>query len=207
MYAIKGTVQGTSQSDLTTRLQQLQNAYSQDGGDLRFIDNNGNNTVHTLLTSSTFGGTKVERFNYLESNAGVWGSGTEYVFNRSYELVVSAEIFIPVGIVQWEETVRVIGNGGPRFTYLESLEGDPERQVLCLKTKQRAIQSGFGVADTFQPSAAAPIWPEYEHEDLRDISVFTPRFSSQGTGVNYGKRWRYYFTGSGEFSGNPTQAP
>jgi hypothetical protein len=196
-WNIMGVKFGNSFSDLTSKLTSLENAYGVDGQDLIFYDSDGSTlTRHSLYNANAFGQVKVQDFRYLKGNPGIWGSGTEYVNKRSYQIVVEADVLNDRSrLLSWKESVRTFGVGLEQRKWLESLTGNPQRQRLKRRTTIKAIQTGTAVGDTTWPQAATPLWPADEHTDRRDFTVHTPKFVVNGAD-QYPISWAYYFEGS-----------
>mgnify|MGYP007073236072 CR=1 FL=1 len=78
-WTFEGILIGDSESELTTKIAALENAYSVQGGNLAF-----GTTQHKLLASGTYGGPVITRLVWTNKFA------TEYVNLRSYEIQVTA---------------------------------------------------------------------------------------------------------------------
>ena len=212
-YTIRGVVQAASAGALTTALAALELAYSVDYGDLKFWESSGGSkttvTQHTLLNDDTIGGVKVKRFRYLKGNPGVWGSGTEYVFKRTYEIILTGDVFDnDVGdedndqILQWHESIRQIGNGGPRWAMVGAITGPVQRQELQQFTPFLSIQQGYGVGHLAKPIPPDPIWPQNLHQDQTQHGEKTPKFAVLWN-TEFGITWKYVFESATSLIGGP----
>lgn len=198
-WTITGWKQAANQAALTTALGALETAYATGGKDLIFyLDDGTTATQHGITNSATTGGTKVRSLRYLDSKR------DEYIFRRTYQIVVEADIFAPTTeTVSYTESLRQIGTGGPRFVYLPSITGSPQFQITQLFTPYVTIQSGHAVGETTWPTPPAPLFPTYEHVDKRVLDAHTPRYDN-GDALEYRISWRYVFESALALTGNPT---
>jgi len=191
-WIINGVLRATTQSQLTAEMDALKAAYSQGGQDLVFNLTGGVGSHHRLLSGSTLTGTRVRRFTWLDRQPGVWGSGTEYVFRRSYQIVVDAEAIADGAdnILQYTQSITYKGYGGPRWILAGSLTGAMQAQTVQAFTPFYAIQSGFALGLFSRPSFPGPLWPALEHGEMREETEIDGTPYANGT-IALGARWRY----------------
>lgn len=201
-YIITGVKQGSSASDLTSKLTTLENAYGQDYRDLTLYDNNSNRTVHALSNSDTFGGVHVKSFQYLDGNPRVWGQATEYVNVRTFRIVVEGEVLARGGLLAYQETVMTIG-GGPQDIWVPSAKGVPQRQRIRDYTTFKTVQVGQAVGDLTYPVPPQALWPQYIHHEKTQGKLYTPRFVPGGT-TEYRVDWKYEFESASPLVGGPS---
>lgn len=201
-YTIHGVKIGSSAADLTSKLAALQAAYGTNGGDLLFYDNSGNLTQHYLLNSECLGGTRVKRRRWLPGNPGIWGSGTEYVNKRTFEIVVEGDVIARGGLLRYHESIASLGTGGQKKRWITSLTGDPQLQLLEQKTTFTVVQSGIAVGDLTWPTPSTPMWPDYEHQEKRRIRREHPRIIN-GNYTEFAVSWQYEFEAPQELAGGP----
>lgn len=201
-WNIKGVLMASSASALSTLVDQLQAAYSQNGYDIEFSITGG--IVHKLLNSDCIGGVQVVQFLWLGS--GPRGSGVEGLFRRTYQIVVEGMKRVGASnlVLEYQDQIRYIGTGGTRVLRVESLAGDPQPQNVCLYTTSRAIQSGYAVGLTTWPTPAAPKWHGYGRYDRYMQSFGTPRFIGSGSSSHmlYPVTWRYEYEAEIPFVGS-----
>lgn len=200
VWVINGVLRSTTQSDLTAQMAALEDAYKQNDQDLKFLFDNGGETHHKLLASSTISGTRVRSFNWLNGQAGVWGSNTEYVFRRSYRIIVDAESFADGadGILTSTESLTFRGTGGPRWVLAGSLTGPMQRQNVQLYTPFIAIQSGYALGLTAAPPFPGPLWPALEHGEMREETTISG-IKYRNDEIAISSRWRYIHESSAFF--------
>lgn len=193
--------QGTAaanQAAMTTAIDALVEAYSQNGRDIGLYTDAGVLTSHSMKSSATRSGVRV-----VQPPSFPDGRGAEYSTYRTYTLAVEAE-FTPSGggtLVSWSETISFQGTGGPRWGYLEPINGPPQQQMFSQTSTQWAYQRGRAVnRGDFSP-VPSPRWPTQEHGDLRDIQFEVPADNS-------GRRittWSYVFEAPGGLGGLPAE--
>ena len=203
-WTIDGLLQADTQALLTTAIEDLEAGYGVDGGDLTlFLPDGTTETAHKIKSADTIGGTRVTLLTYPE------GKGAEYSTFRTYRLEVEADMRIGDGptLLFWDEVLNFTGNTGPRFGYLDVLNGLPQKQLLHQRTTQKVSQSGRAVGHFGYPLYAAPIWPAAEHLDQRRTTKKLPQRRGSGAAasdVSYEVTWEYAFESNVPLIGNPT---
>lgn len=191
-WVINGVLRATTQSALTAKMDALKAAYDQSGQDLTFYLGGGVASHHKLLSSQTLTGTRVRSFTWLPGQPGVWGSGTEYVFRRSYRIVVDAEAIADGAdnILQYTQSISRKGTGGRRWLLAGSLVGPMQEQTVQQATPLYLIQSGFALGLFSRPDFPGPLFPSREHEDMREETDIDGIPYPNGI-IALGARWRY----------------
>lgn len=198
-WRIKGFLQAANQAGITNAIAGLIAAYSYQGQDLRFFDDNGNPT-HGTLSSQTFGGVRV-----VGGPSFPTGDGAEYSTYRSYEIEVEFEVRNPqVGLLSWTESVSYSG-GGPLFVFLEPINGLPQKQQAKQATTFRAVQRGSAVGQFDCPTPPPPIWPGDLERAPEPVRTDPKRHGKDFS--EYQIDWTYYFASVTPLSGNPTLWP
>jgi hypothetical protein len=195
------------QGALTTQINLLEAAYSDHGKDLVIYENDGSTpTQHFLLNAGSIDGVQVKDISYLAVDPRYGQSGVEYLFKRTYRIIVEAELVADdaFALTSWEERVVGIGNGGPIFIMKGALTGPPQPQIIQQQSSFRTIQMGRAVGYLGYPGfIATPIWPQYEHLERRQVIPETPRFGPVRN-VDFPISWRYEFESSSALVGQPT---
>lgn len=191
-WVINGVLRADTQSELTSKMDATQTAYSQSGQDLVFYLSGGVPSHHKLLSGSTLTGTRVRSFTWQPGQPGVWGSGTEYVFRRSYRIVVDAEAIADGAdnILQYTQSLTYKGTGGPRWLLAGSLTGPMQMQTVQQATPLYLIQSGFALGLFSRPDFPGPLVPALEHQDMREETSIDGIPYPNGV-IALGARWRY----------------
>ena len=157
-WTIEGRILGSSQSDITSKLQQLESAYSTDGGDIALIDNSGNRTIHELRSQDALSKIRiVEPVSYPNSG------GAEYAVWRTYRIVLEAETRYGTANnapTSFNETFKVIGNGGPiKIWFFPPLASRPVSQIVARASLYRLQQSGQITGYSRNLPYPAPLFP------------------------------------------------
>jgi hypothetical protein len=181
---------------LTTALTTLETKMAIHNVDLTFKDNTPANTVHVVTSTATLNGVRaIGGVTYPIGLPGVWGSQTEYANKRTFQVVFQWETSAAESNLQfYEESIRLIGGGGPKFVIQEALTGVPLFQQVTQFSKQVAIQSGTAVGFTSYPS-----FPSYAYsigllkQEKSFTEEVTPRDFHINTNANYMIRWSYHF--------------
>lgn len=188
------------QADIRAQIYALENAYALDGFDAGLYHDDGSPTPHFLDSSSSLGGVRVAEIEFDKDN----GDG-QYATGRSYRITLQADFPNPfVTLQQWNETLRIVGTGGPRFVHLETMRGTPQRQLVNQRTIVRATQSGTAVGLRTYPLPPPPIFPAAELADKREFSRGSPR-NFHGAFIDWPIQWTYQFESAGPLNGTPNR--
>jgi len=189
-WHILGAVIGTSQSNLTSKLQTLEEAYQTDYQNLGLYLNDGSTaTRHTVDNADTFGGTHVVYFGYVE---GPWKMQLEYANRRTFYIVIRAEIRVqPDTLYAWKERLTIKGTGGKKFRYMPSMNAAPEPQDLMQSTTWFYVQQGMAIRRKSYPLQPGPIFPVIEHQEQRRIAYDTPKEIRVNGNELYMITWQY----------------
>lgn len=197
-WTITGFLQATGPFTLAAAMATLELAFSVNYMPLQLIANDGVTVLRMLEGVTPFGGTVVASPpSYLEDGRNN-AEGSTY---RTYRVVVEGKYAIPnvpgggagaSPTLAWHETITQRGTGGPRFVFRQNLTNRPLKQQVAAMTPIHVVQRGQAVGMTRYPIPAAPIWPEAEHEDQREIEYTTPTRMG-GVYVEYPVNWTYVF--------------
>ncbi len=207
-WEISGFVQAATPASLTNVINQIKSAYSVPNQDLALYLSDGVTlSSHFIRSTDTASGVRVVSGpNFPE------GRGAEYCTFRHYRIVLEAELLLvdptnpdpDSALLAWEETLTLVG-GGPKFVYLQPLNGLPLKQFVSAASTYHAMQSGRAVGQFSYPEPSAPLWPFAEHLEARKSSRHTPRqVYSTGTMTEYETTWQYSFEAEAPLIGNPT---
>ena len=195
-WFIRGVKIAATQPELTTKLEALESQYGTNGGDAKLYLNDGvTETVHVLESSATINGVRVVNgVNYIAGWPDVWGVRTEYVYRRSYQIHLQAEVLDAEGtIFSFNQTVRQIGLGGADFEVLETLSGLPQSQITNLQTAFRAEQFGTAIGIETYPAFPIAMWPLFLKPKISTLDYVTPQLWGSNGNYLYPIVWRYKF--------------
>lgn len=199
-WTVRGIRKADTQAALTTSLLELEDALD-DGFALGFYLDNGTTVTAHAMASSTLFGVLVKSIRYLAPD----GANAEYSTFRTYEIEFEAttlETNANAVLVSFQETLTFRG-GNPRFVYLQTLTGLPQRQRVAQATPFLAFQRGSAVQLGGFPRHPAPKWPAAEHQDQREIELTGPDVGRNFTG-EFSVRWSYAFESHAALPGTPT---
>ncbi len=206
-WDMQGLLMEDSQSALDTAIANIETQYATGEKDLKLLFDDDSEADHQLLTASCNGGTRVVRGpSFLE------GRGVEYALTRTFSVTIEGEILDSGGagtVLEWQETLQFSG-GGPAFSYLQTVNGLPQKQLTAEATPYRVIQQGSAKGRDAYPAAATPLWASDHHQNLDSITYGFPKKMGRGSSVAYTMypiSWRYEFTSDTVLVGTPTAAP
>lgn len=201
-WEISGFLQGASAAALTAAINAMKAAYALPGQDVGlYLDDGVTLTSHYLRSRDSIGGVRV-----VGGPSFPEGRGAEYATFRSYRIILEADTIaieltgVPLA---WEEVLTFTG-GGPRFLYLQTLTGLPQKQIVAAATSYRVAQIGHALAIASYPLPSAPIWPMAEHVEQRQISRKAPVMVNGQ--LQYETTWQYLFESGSPLAGDPTLA-
>lgn len=196
-WSIRGVLQADNVSVLTSDLTALEAAYSVNGRNLiLYQDDGATPTVHAIASAGTASGVRITKFAYPI------GDNTEYVTSRTYEIEAEAQIIqTNAEFDTWNETITVRG-GGPRFVYLQTLLGQPQKQIVAQSTPYFATQFGTAVGLLRYPTFPSSLFPQHEHLDQRVQSKISPEVNPN-TPTRYQIQWNYEFESASPLFGVP----
>lgn len=190
-WDITGFMQADTDAALIAAFSTLLNAYSIQGGDL--VWTKGGVTMHSLISANTLTGTRVTLLPHYPNN----GNGELTTF-RSYACSVEGDVsFLDLNptdplILKYEESFNTTGSGGPKFGILPTITGYNQRQQLTETSPITIVQSGMKVGLGAYPTPNAPLYPDHEHLERRQINQATVR-RKNGVGLEYPIHWSYTF--------------
>jgi hypothetical protein len=172
-FSILGVLRGTDQADLTSKINDLFDAYQLDYKDATlFLADGVTETAHRIVSADTWGGVKVTVAPSFIN--GPWGGQPEYANQRTYYLVLEAETRLGSGTYAWKERLLIKGTGGAKWKYSPQQIGDPQLQTLQTSTSFWYIQEGSGVSHGSDfVSPPDPLFPTIEHGDMREVGFET----------------------------------
>lgn len=193
-WTVRGHIDGTSEADITTKANTLELAMA-DGYDLTFYGASGP-TRHVMVSANSTNGVEIKDFKWLNAPEGQRGSGAEYVLRRSFMFVAQAR-FLDLtgsGIVFEHRALRAVGNGGPKWRLVPSLNGPVQYQQVQAYTPFSAVQTDIRIGLISTPLPASPLFPSsVEHTDMREIVTESAQNLQRITSTHYPVRSKYVF--------------
>lgn len=193
---ISGIIDAGSNAELTAKLKELEAAYAKQDQVAGLFHDSGEPTVHYLPNANTLGGVRSSGVSYPS------GESIEYVTSRSYSVTLEADYLFEDQVLDFQETLSFTGTCSERWVYLNCLNGPPEKQIVEKVTTQKVTQSGMAMGFRSRPSPPAPLWPESEHKEARQITNTSPKVVL-GVLTDYGIQWSYSFESATPLVGSP----
>lgn len=153
-WVIEGRITGNSLSTVDAKAVALRAALV-NGYDLSF-----NLGSYSLTNAQCVDGVKILHFSWLRGFDGAHGSGAECILRRTFRVIIGGKIPVTsdTDVIEWHETFRGIGNGGPSIKPVRSLTGAVQAQQTEAITEYWAMQSGWGVGLLGYPTPASALW-------------------------------------------------
>ncbi|TWT58872.1 hypothetical protein KOR42_22590 [Thalassoglobus neptunius] len=202
--ALKGQLHAETQSELKSKIENVLQAYSQDGGDFSLDWNDGAQTPDLAIRNrDCIGGIRVIS---RPTNQQVYNAEYSTYWDYAIELEAIERIAAVNTQFLWsfEETIEFTGTGGPSRVgiALKRERGDiqrPRRFTLCHAVQSGKVVGLNGPPDIFVPR---PRWAAFENEELRRYSFFSPK-NQNGTFTEFGIAYSYSFIHNAPFPGSP----
>lgn len=191
---LSGDLIYTGQAALAPKIAELIDAYSLPNMDVNcgLYHDDGTPTRHKLESSTTnannISGVKLVHRSWPRAEP------EEYATGRSFRIVLEAEYKNPESeLLEFRESVRKVGTGGPRFRYTEFATRVPRREIVNQFTKQEIVQEGYAKGLSGYVNPPGPLLPALEDEDLRMVELVSPDYAGRRY-VDFITRWRYVMT-------------
>ena len=187
---VRGAIIGTSQSDLTTKINALEDAYSESS---LFVlkDNSNADTPHKIDPADTISGTKC-RVRWVGPTTET-NSGIEYATRRSYEISIVGETFEDIagnGLWSFTEEISVVGGSYPAVIALEPAQGAAILQEPTEQTARRILQKGSAVGLNTYPAAPSPAFSRVDGRRSGSTNS-SPQIIGTSGNFMFGTAWEY----------------
>jgi len=159
-------------SDISQRISTMDTAYRTDYKNCGFRDPSSALTPHWMNTNS------IDNLSGNRILSRSWDGihPTEYANTRSFSVAIGAVFKDSYSsILEFSESVKKIGDGGPKFTLHNLWNRNPYKHVTHAYSKVIHIQSGTIVGLNTWPTPPAPYWPQEEQTWKRSITQHAPR--------------------------------
>ena len=178
---------------IDTKIAGLIAAYDADYQDFGF-KLNGVKTSHFVENDNPFNLSG----NRILSRSWDYRGAEEFANTRSFGITVGATFQNSYSqIISYNETTEQLGNGGEKWTYRPNWLGPPTRTTIYDQTPVQIVQQGTIVGLNLRPSLPARYWPSDEHEDMRVVKRYSPRFHGHldfDRGTHYRLDYAYFYS-------------
>jgi len=178
--------------DLDTKIKQVE-AAMRDGGDLIF----SLGSSMRLISSDCTEGTHIKNFSWNKGTDGVNGFGAEQILRRSCSFTIYGDILVTTDtdIIEYQDSLRAIGSGGPRIVPVTSLSGGVQAQQLTATTPFYAIQSGYATGLRGYPTPPLPnyqfVGGVFYFPETLEVDHVTPKSWGRNINTGFTVRWSY----------------
>lgn len=197
-HEVIGYLSGSSQSAITSAMNQLLTALARPFQNLVFKQDDGSNSATILDNAASISGvTIVDGPNFVESN------GAEYSTQRKFSFTAQAEY--PLNntnnlLLKFSEKIDFSG-GGPKRVIKEAIVGPAQVQQVREQAAYYAVQSGSAEGYRSEPPIPPPIWPDALLH-APEISRMSPDRVGRGY-QRYEVSWSYRFGSPSPLVGRP----
>jgi hypothetical protein len=181
-WTIFDVIFGTSQANLTSKIQAREVALRNITGDVTFYESDGTTqTAHKIIRANTIEGIKAQQAVYpggLSSHGGrIFGSGAEYAdagknFRYLVTTITARQLAVEHEIAFYQQSYR-FNLGGTQFAVQGAFQGLPSRFNIMQTVPCWAVQQGRIIGATGYPAAPVALagslsldpersWLEYE---------------------------------------------
>lgn len=205
---VDGYIKGSTQEEIFYEVALMQQAYSVNGLEWALYHDSGQRSIH-YLPNDPYTALMPPR---VKGIAFPTSDGPEYATQRRYTIDLEAEYtFFAASneVLEFQESVTVIGQGGPRYVTTELVLGLPVRNKVAEHTKRIVRQRGSAKGWGQYPAFPAPMYGEgyinvegWEQmrgspKRLPDRFWFDPEgrgYGQYGRAIEYPISWAYEFT-------------
>jgi len=187
VMSVDGRIHAANVGALTAAINTMESAYSVDNRDLILYENDGTTrTAHKLLTGTALGGVRIT--NPPSFSEVVKG---EYTTWRNYHFEAEADyLALRENTLAFKETISSTGTGGPRYVYLEVIQGQPQKQLVANSTVASMVQSGSALGVLGYPNVPTPIFSGDEDVVERNVTRVGP-MRLLGVSTEFGVSWTF----------------
>lgn len=201
-WTIQGELQGANASALTTSMGTLATVYSSTITGIALYQDGGTITDHVMLAADTVTGIQVVNPPHYPD-----GTRDQYVLRRNYVIVLEAEYATATtNIISFTESIRRIGNGGPRIVAIPTLNGDVRFQQTLAATPVKIVQSGSAVGRFATPTPPAPLLPDMMLNEDEEAGETSPK-PRGNLDEGFPIEWSYTFLLSAKVNLRPHRWP
>jgi len=205
-WIVRSKIRGTSAADITSKCNVF-TANMIDGFDLTFLDNSNASTSDFMTHAVQLNGCRVDRIRWIPSAGSPVQSGATFVNCREVEVVFSGQRMAGTtgDIMSWHESVTLIGNGGPKWIMVPSINGAVEPTTLIDFTPYSMVQMGRASGLDGYPAFPDALYPLFEHQEQRVQEQGTPRRWGRTNALNleYPIMWKYVMESATALTGLP----
>lgn len=187
---VRATLYGDTVKELSDLEDKVRAALEKPNLDFKFFDGTGFNVSTSILNRNALGIAVVDGPHFLDSMT------PEYVTIRTVTFAVEGEYVIKGAdayLVDYQDMIAVIGNGGPSRKWRVPIKGRPIRQVTTEFSIVRGMHQGQAVGLTRYPQAPAPAFGrQYLVNESESVTLLSAEPTMNGF-KNFPIAWNYQF--------------
>lgn len=166
--------------------------------DVALLLDDGTVSPSALANAGSTSGVRLLSLNFPNT----WG-GAEYATVRGWQATWECEYLVGLDqLVDYTETVTIVGNGGPRRAVTETINTAPVEEILSLLTPFRATQTGRAVGLLSYPTPGRVLWPAALQNPDTAVSRETPKPNAQKN-LEFAVSWNYSYLSATQLDGKP----
>lgn len=190
-YYLRGEICDDSTADITSRIAEIESAYSVEGQDCGLYIDASTPTQHVLTNNhpnNLSGNRIIQRPSFPE------GGPTEYATGRTYSIIIQALFASPESqVIEYQESVEFYGDCGADVEVWHPIRGAPRLYQRSERTAQRIVQRGHSVGFNGYAEPFGPLYPQYEHRNKRYWKRGSPIFRGRQF-TNWPMEWAFVMT-------------
>lgn len=208
IFDIEGRIYVNGQADATTKQNALVAALNTPFQDIVLLNDDSSKSAVLLQNAGSISGVLITRGPHFEKNF-----GAELATIRSVSFTAEAEYPNPGSqllFLSFSESLSFRGGGiNAKTIFRPNLIGPFQKQLVYTQIPYRVTQRGQASGYRGYPTPPLPIWPNDEHQDLRDIQFTAPQRvgPSQTSYEGWRVSWSYEFESVNPFVGAPNLWP
>lgn len=207
---VRATLDGSTQAELTLAERLCRAALSRPYLDLVLKQDNGSPSGIQLINQTSLSGVRiVDGPHFPEALT------PEYVNSRTVEFTAEAEYVVAGSenaIISWEESVSVMGNGGPDYVMRFPINAGGIPQEVSPTSSIITTQRGRAVCHTKEPPLPRPMFPmtmtrySFPMNKNCGYEYGSPKAIGRGW-VEYPLTWQYQWHSTKILKGKPNRPP
>lgn len=192
-WTIHTVLTASSQSALDTAIAAHATGMRQNNVDLTFYKDDGSETAHKIVNSTTSNGITFRGISYPGYFPGQWGAHSEYVYLRYVVTQHEAEVFDVENNIVFYDHWFESNVGGSDYIVVGAFTGLPQTQFTMQQVPCWAVQQGVAIGMFSHPIPSGPLinLPVKPRESR--IRRRSPQTFGRVQNWGYPTTWRYVY--------------